>query len=98
MPLPKSGMTGLARLLERARTPNWRIWAEGAPFSTKDALKSRGYKWNGDDSVPPRCWFTEVPDADKDAELSFLRDQIYGTEVEPLTRKIDAYDRFSDRS
>lgn len=63
----------------------------------KDALKLRGYKWNGDDSVPPRCWFTQVLDADKDAELSFLRDQIYGTEVEPLTRKIDAYDRFSDR-
>lgn len=97
MPLPKSGTTGLARLLERARTPNWRIWAEGAPFSMKDALKLRGYKWNGDDSVPPRCWFTEVLDADKDAELSFLRDQIYGTDVEPLTRKIDAYDRFSDR-
>ena len=29
---PVSGRTGLAQLLERARTPTWRIWAENAPF------------------------------------------------------------------
>ncbi|MCW0001343.1 3'-5' exonuclease [Pararhizobium sp. YC-54] len=97
LPLPKSGKTGLYRLLQNARTPKWRIWAEGAPFSMKDALKARGYKWNGDDSVPPRCWSIEVTDADKDAELRFLRESIYGADVEPLMRMIDPYDRFSDR-
>jgi DNA polymerase-3 subunit epsilon len=39
----------------------------------------------------------DVTDADKDAELLFLRQEIYGGEIAPLMRKIDAYDRFSDR-
>lgn len=97
MPLPVSGATGLARLLERARTPNWRIWAENSPFAMKDKLKARGYRWNGDDSVPPRCWYVDVADADKEAELLFLRQEIYRGEIDPLTRRIDARDRFSER-
>lgn len=97
MPLPESGATGLARLLERARTPNWRIWAENAPFAMKDKLKARGYRWNGDDGVPPRCWYVDVGDADKEAELLFLRQEIYRGEIDPLTRRIDAHDRFSER-
>lgn len=95
--LPNSGMPGLAKLLETARTPNWRIWAENSPFSMKDKLKARGYRWNGDDAVPPRCWYVDVADADREAELLFLAQEIYGREMEPLVRKITAYDRFSDR-
>jgi DNA polymerase-3 subunit epsilon len=97
LPLPKSGKTELYWLLESARTPKWRIWAESAPFSMKETLKARGYKWNADDSVPPRCWYIDVADADKDAELTFLRTSIYGVDIEPLIREIDPYDRFSDR-
>lgn len=95
--LPKSGQPALARLLEQARTPSWRIWAENSPFAMKDKLKARGYRWSGDDAVPSRCWYVDVAEADKDAELMFLRQEIYGGEFDPLTRKIDAYDRFSDR-
>jgi DNA polymerase-3 subunit epsilon len=36
-------------------------------------------------------------EADRDAEVLFLRQEVYFGEVEPLMRKIDAYDRFSDR-
>jgi DNA polymerase-3 subunit epsilon len=95
--LPKSGVPALASLLERARTPIWRIWAENSPFAMKDRLKARGYRWNGDDSVPARCWYVDVADADKEAELKFLRQEIYGGQIDPLTRRIDAYDRFSER-
>jgi DNA polymerase-3 subunit epsilon len=95
--LPKSSQPALARLLERARTPNWRIWAENSPFAMKDKLKARGYRWSGDDTMPARCWYVDVAEADKDAELLFLRQEIYGGDIDPLTRKIDAYDRFSDR-
>jgi DNA polymerase III subunit epsilon len=97
LPLAVSGVPGLARLLERARTPNWRIWAENSPFAMKDKLKARGYRWNGDDAVPSRCWFVDVAEADKAAEVLFLQQEIYGGEIAPLMRKIDAYDRFSDR-
>lgn len=54
---------------------------------------------NGDDSVPARYWYVDVADADadKEAELTFLRQEIYGGQIDPLTRRIDAYDRFSER-
>lgn len=96
--LPRSGGPALAALLERARTPTWRIWAENAPFAMKDRLKARGYRWNGDDVVPSRCWYVDVSDADKEAELSFLRQEIYGGEIDLRARRIDAHDRFSERS
>lgn len=95
--LPRSGGPALEALLERARTPTWRIWAENAPFAMKDRLKARGYRWNGDDAVPPRCWRIDVADADKAAELIFLRTEIYGGDIDLMARRIDAYDRFSER-
>jgi DNA polymerase III subunit epsilon len=42
-PLPRSGRTALAALLESARRRRWRIRAVGAPFTSREALKSRGY-------------------------------------------------------
>ena len=96
-PLPKTGRLALAQLLERARTPTWRIWAENSPFDLKDVLKARGYRWNGDGNGAPRAWYIDVADDQKDAELVFLRAEIYRGEIELLTRRIDAHDRFSDR-
>lgn len=95
--LPRSKVPALSVLLKKARTPTWRIWAEGSPFAVKDRLKARGYRWNGDDAVPPRCWYVDVEDDDKDAELTFLQAEIYGGSGDPLVRRIDAYDRFSER-
>ncbi len=95
--LPRSGGPAMAALLERARIPTWRIWAENSPFAMKDRLKARGYRWNGDDVVPSRCWYIDVTDAEKDAELTFLRQEIYAGEIDLRTRCIDAYDRFSER-
>jgi hypothetical protein len=48
----------------------------------KDRLKARGYRWNGDDAVPSRCWYVDVAEADKEAELVFLRQEIYGGEID----------------
>jgi DNA polymerase-3 subunit epsilon len=96
-PLPRSGRPALQRLLEAARTPNWRIWAENSPFDLKDALKARGYRWNGEANGAPRAWYVDVAEADREAELVFLKREIYRGEVELLVRRIDAHDRFSDR-
>jgi DNA polymerase-3 subunit epsilon len=92
-----TGRTGLQQLLERARTPSWRIWAENSPFDFKDVLKARGYRWNGEGIGGPRAWYIDVPAEQKDAELAFLRAEIYQGEIELLVRRIDAYDRFSTR-
>ena len=40
--LPKSDNSVLKILLDTARQPTVRIFAEGAPFETKDLLKARG--------------------------------------------------------
>ena len=96
-PLPVSTCTGLSMLLAGARKPTWRIWAENSPFDLKDALKARGYRWNPDGTPFPKAWFIDVPDDQRDAELSFLQSEIYQRDVQLLTRKIDAFNRFSDR-
>jgi DNA polymerase III subunit epsilon len=96
-PLPASAVTGLTQLLQNARKPAWRFWAENAPFDLKDVLKARGYKWNPDGTPFPKAWFKDVSDTDREAELSFLQNEIYQRPVELLVRRIDAFNRFSDR-
>jgi len=96
-PLPVTGSPGLSKLLENARKPTWRIWAENSPFDLKDVLKARGYRWNPDGTPFPKAWFIDVQDDQREAELSFLQKEIYQREIQLLTRKIDAFNRFSDR-
>jgi DNA polymerase-3 subunit epsilon len=97
MRLPRSDVTGLSRLLDGARAVTCRIWAENSPFDLKETLKARGYRWNGDPGPQPRAWYIDVPESQREAEVRFLRSEIYRREVDPLVRRIDAYDRFSDR-
>ena len=58
--LPVAGVPAMARLLERARRPTWRVWAENSPFDLKDTLKARGYRWNADGNASPRAWYIDV--------------------------------------
>jgi DNA polymerase-3 subunit epsilon len=95
--LPRSGQRAMAQLLERARAPSWRIWASGAPYDLKDNLKARGYRWNADGAGAQRAWFIDVPDHAREAEFRYLHEEIYGRVVDINCRKIDAYDRFSNR-
>ncbi|PHY13464.1 DNA polymerase III subunit epsilon, partial [Caulobacter sp. B11] len=45
----------------------------------------------------PRAWFIDVDEADREAEIAFLRAEIYRGEIDPLMKKITAFERFSDR-
>ena len=96
-PLASSGRPALAQLLEAARRATWRIWAEGSPFELKDVLKARGYRWSSEGSGAPKAWYVDVEESAREAELAFLQREIYQREVDLLMRRIDAYDRFSDR-
>ena len=96
-PMRASGRTALAHLLESARRPSWRIWAESSPFELKDVLKARGYRWNAEGSAGPRAWYLDVDEDLREAELEFLRREIYQREIDLVVRRIDAHDRFSDR-
>jgi DNA polymerase-3 subunit epsilon len=64
---------------------------------SEDVLKARGYRWNGEGSGAPRAWYIDVADGDRAAEEAFLKAEIYRGELELLVRRIDAYDRYSDR-
>ncbi len=97
-PLARSGRLAMMELLERARAPTWRVWAENAPFDMKNVLKARGYRWNGDANGKLRAWYIDVADAHREAEISFLSSEIYRREVALPIFRVDAYSRFSERA
>jgi DNA polymerase-3 subunit epsilon len=96
--LPRSGRTGLARLLDSARIPRWRVWAKGAPYSLRETLKARGYRWSPGEAGGQRAWYRDVAEDAIEDELRHLRCEIYGRQdVEIPCRRITAYDRHSRR-
>jgi DNA polymerase-3 subunit epsilon len=89
----RSGGTALNQLLTTARRSTWRIWAVNSPYDLKDILKGRGYRWNRNG----RAWYVDVADARREAELHFLKTEIYRRDVKLPVVEIDAHNRFSDR-
>ncbi|WLC16639.1 3'-5' exonuclease [Bradyrhizobium diazoefficiens] len=95
--LPTTGAPALALLLEIARRPTLRIWAEQTAFELKDSLKRRGYRWNDGSDGRPKSWFIDVDESGLDDEIAFLRAEIYNRDVEPTVQRLTAFTRFSGR-
>ena len=95
--LPTAGSTALALLLETARKPTMRVWAEQTAFELKDSLKRRGYRWNDGSDGRPKSWFRDVDETALDDEIAFLRTEIYMQDVEPTVQRLTAFTRFSGR-
>ncbi|MGX1317459.1 DNA polymerase-3 subunit epsilon [Bradyrhizobium sp. USDA 377] len=95
--LPTMGSSALALLLETARRPTMRVWAEQTAFELKDSLKRRGYRWNDGSDGRPKSWFIDVDETGLDDEIAFLRTQIYMQDVEPSVQRLTAFTRFSNR-
>jgi len=96
-PLPKEpAANALATLIAASRQPAYRLSATGAPFETKDRLKARGYRWNAEQ----RVWQTRAgSDTALDAELLWLRAQVYGTRAASVAlEQTDALVRYSKRN
>lgn len=96
-PLSKSGVLGMAKLLDAARSTTCRVWATGAPYDMKDSLKARGYRWNDGSNGRMKAWYIDVFETVLETELAFLRTKIYLSDVDVPVTKISAYDRFSNR-
>jgi DNA polymerase III subunit epsilon len=96
--LPATSTTALAALLDRARRKTFRIWAENTPFTLKETLKRRHYRWSDGNDGWPRSWYVDVDEDKLDAELNFLRKEVYKRDVDLNCREITALDRFSDRA
>jgi len=87
----------LQALLEQARLPAWRLWASDAAIEKKDVLKVRGYAWSPGEFGRPKCWYRDVSDADKAAEVSWLRANVTGPDQAVWALHITAKNRYSDR-
>lgn len=96
-PLPRSGSLGLSQILHATSQSTVRIWAERAPFEQKDMLKARGYRWSDGTGGSRKAWWIEVPAAGRDAEVAYLRTNIYGYTADLPIREITSRERFSDR-
>ena len=96
-PLPGASATALASLLEQARRKTFRIWAENSPYDLKDKLKARGYRWNDGTDARPKAWYIDVDENKRDAELQWLKTEIYQRDVHLSCSEITALDRYSKR-
>jgi DNA polymerase III subunit epsilon len=61
-------------MVARSQQKEIEIKAFGSPFETKDALKSRNYRWNPEE----RVWHKTITENDLEEERVFLREEIYG--------------------
>jgi DNA polymerase-3 subunit epsilon len=96
-PLPGTGRLALQALLEQARLLTWRLWARDAVIEKKDVLKARGYSWSPGEFGRPKCWYRDVPDADRATEVAWLRANVMGPDQAVWALRVAARIRYSDR-
>jgi DNA polymerase-3 subunit epsilon len=90
------GQTGLSRLLAGAGQTRYKLRATGAPFESKDKLKARGYRWDGEGRV---WWCSLASDDLLDAECDWLRAEVYGQRSARVhLEAMDSRVQFSSRS
>jgi len=94
--MPVAGHTGLAHLLTAAEGTRFRLQATGAPFDAKDALKERGYRWDGANKV----WHTRLDDeASLQLECDWLAVQVYrGRPAQVQVEAVNAQVRYANRT
>lgn len=93
--LPKSGELVLKSILTALHQKSYTIYAVGSPFETKDILKAKGYRWNGD----KKCWHITLTgdDAIKD-EVVWLKSNVYGGRPAKVEIEVqNCLTRFSNR-
>ena len=90
------GQTGLSRLLSGLGQTRYKLRATGAPFESKDKLKARGYRWDGEGRV---WWCSLASDDLLDAECDWLREEVYGRRSARVQLEaLDSRVQYSSRS
>lgn len=94
-PLPVSGERPLRQLFKTVSLKDWRVYAVGSPFDSKDALKERAYRWD----APAKVWHRTLGEAAMREEIQWLKATVYKRDKVSLTfEAIDARNRFSRRT
>jgi DNA polymerase III subunit epsilon len=92
--LPKTEQTALQALLTHARQTHVRLWAENAPFDSKDILKQRGYRWN----ALKKTWYIDLSEDKIEVEIIKLNRDVYPSERSHFPMEyFDAKKRYSGR-
>jgi DNA polymerase III subunit epsilon len=92
--LPQSGIKAFKMLLDKARSPDIKVWAINAPFDNKDKFKDRAYRWDGD----RKTWHRTLASEEIAQEIDWLRTEVYANRPFKLEHeKMDAYNRFTMR-
>jgi len=87
------------QLKSSVRAKEHLICAIGAPFDKKDILKTRQYRWSSGADDLPKSWWTTVPEQDYEAELDYLKGEIYGgRQMDLPSAVITAHKRYSYRA
>lgn len=89
------GAPAMRYLFDAASETSARVWALGAPFSTKDVLKARGYRWNDGSDGRPKSWYTDVPAANLEDERAWLLERAFLRH--PKVEMMTARSRYSGR-
>lgn len=90
----------MLQLIDSMKAVTCRIWPTSSEFDSKDVMKARGYRWQADEkSVLPKSWYIEVPEAEVDNEIAWLRDNVRFRAYKPTigVETLTARVRFSDR-
>lgn len=94
-PLPVSGERPLLRLFKQLADKNWRVYAVGSPFDTKDLLKERAYRWD----APGKVWHRTLGEAAMREEIAWLKEHVFKrSKVNLAFESFDAHTRFSNRA
>lgn len=88
-----TGGTVMKELLRTAARSTWVIDAFDAPFSAKDLLKERGYRWDADRKV----WRLTMRDDEPALEQRWLSAHVYGGADRSSVRPITWRERYSLR-
>lgn len=80
-----TGRSVLDVALSSARRSSWRIEASDAPFSAREKLKERGYRWN----ATRRSWWRDVPHDARELEVEWACFEVYRGRGAPTCRAID---------
>nr|WP_082049386.1 3'-5' exonuclease [Sphingomonas melonis] len=87
----EGGATVMKELLVNAARATSVVEAVGAPMSAKDALKSRGYRWD----AGRRLWWRAVPEDQGAAERDWVADHAYGGARAPVVRRVTWKERYA---
>lgn len=93
------GRSFMWELDSSAASDSWLIEAVGAAISTKDTLRTRGYRWD----PKAKVWWREVFERDFPDEEIWLAREIYGPDryarsMGPRLTRLTAFDRYRRRS